>query len=112
MKASMNTDTQWHAEKLKCVQTHFRICANQLSAGLRRYLSSSKSIWVTEVWPDSRVSYTFLGEEAKREGGGNHNPHTLHISVSNKALAHAHILNYLELTRTASALVYYDYMAD
>lgn len=64
------TRLQWSAyvcgthTQNKCEETHFRICANQLSAGLRLYLSSSKSIWATEVCPDSRVSYTFLGEEA------------------------------------------------
>lgn len=36
--------------------TYLRIWANQLSAGRLRYLSSSKSICVTELWPMSRVS--------------------------------------------------------
>lgn len=47
--------------------TNLSIWANQLNAGRRRYLSSSKSICVTELWPPSRVSYTFLGDDA---GGG------------------------------------------
>lgn len=41
-----------------------RTCANQLRAGRLRYLSSSKSICITEAWPESRVSYTLLGEVA------------------------------------------------
>lgn len=44
--------------------TNLSIWANQLNAGRRRYLSSSKSICVTELWPPSRVSYTFLGDDA------------------------------------------------
>ena len=51
-------------------ETDLRICANQPSAGRRRYLSSSKSICVTEACPDSLVSYTFLGEEAGTEAVG------------------------------------------
>lgn len=36
--------------------TNLRIRANQLNAGLRLYLSSSKSIGVTKLWLSSRVS--------------------------------------------------------